>query len=308
MLSAIGSSHSRLTKMAAGDYTPAPLVPTGINALDRVLHGGIPLNKLTVIAARTSHGKTATTVRLAVNMALAGRKVVVLWCEDEDVELDMRALSVLAGTPFPDVLDAYRAKRLGPIWGRVPERKREAWRANCLSVRLDRPPPAEIADLAEAHPGSVLLLDHLGEVDWGDGKKHELIGDGLRRIRTAMLTHRNLFVATTQLNRDWDRRKASSENPDRVRPCLSDIENSGQIEQVARVCVIAEKAMRKEGEEEVPTGEYRYHVFKPTLGTAICRWHEPTATPDNMEPVRLAAIAPDTRYEAVEPDEPGTNG
>jgi hypothetical protein len=41
--------------------------------------------------------------------------------------------------------------------------------------------------------------------------------------------------------------------------------------------------VRKQGEEEVSTGEYRYHLFKPTIATAVCRWHEALASPDNFE-------------------------
>jgi hypothetical protein len=291
--------------MAAGDYEPAPLVPTRIHKLDAALSGGIPLNKLTVIAARTSHGKTATVVRLAANMAIdSGRRVCVLWCEDEDVEFDLRSLAVLSGTAFPEVMAAYRDKHLAEIWRRVPEEKRKLWRQNCTTVRLERPTPDHIVDLLASDHGDVYLLDHLGELDWGEGRKHELIGDGLRKIRAAALKHKRLFVGMTQLNRNWDVRKAAAkaggQDPDDVRPVLSDIENSGQIEQVARVCVIAEKAMKTEAAGEVPTGEYRYHVFKPTLATVICRWHDVTATPDNFEPVRLA---PTSWTEPKEPEE-----
>jgi len=298
------NAYDRLQVLADGDYDPAPVVPTGIHALDAVLRGGIPTNKVTVVAARTSHGKTSTAVRFTVNMVLSGQRVVVIWAEDEIVEFDLRSLSVLSGTPFPTVNDAYRAKGLAPIWARVPEAKRKAWRLNCSTDRVERPSPAQIAHLMTSSGcrRAVFILDLLGEVDWGDGKKHELIGDGLRFIRSAALASQNLFIGMTQLNRDWDRRKASSENPDRVRPVLSDIENSGQIEQVARVCMIAEKVMRREGEDEVATGEYRYHVFKPAMAVATCRWHEATATPDNKESLH----AVETPHWSNEPDEPGT--
>jgi replicative DNA helicase len=288
-----GNSHNRLVGLARGDYEPPPLVPTGIHALDRALHGGIPLNKLAVIAARTSHGKTATAVRLAVNMATSGRRVVVLWCEDEETEFDLRALSLLSGTPFVDVLKAFRAKHLEPIWKRVPEPKKLRWQQCCHTSHLERPTPEQIADELAIDPGVVYILDLLGEVDWGAGKKHELIGDGLRLIRTAALKSKCLFIGMTQLNREIDKRKAASDNPDKVRPVLSDIENSGQIEQVARVCIIAEKVTHWTEGDEVPTGEYRYHVFKPTLAIATCRWHDALASPDNPEPVRLAPDEPE---------------
>jgi hypothetical protein len=39
---------------------------------------------------------------------------------------------------------------------------------------------------------------------------------------------------------------------------------------------------------DVEAGEYLYHVFKPTIATAVCKWHSATATPDNFEPTVLA--------------------
>jgi len=283
-MSVMGNAHSRILRLVRNDYEPVPVIRTGLHALDKTLSdGGLPLNKMTVIAARTSHGKTATAVRLAVNFALSARRVVVLWCEDEELEFDLRALSVLARTPYRAVREAYRAKTLETVWDRVPAQRKELWERYCSTERHERPTPALLAYGLASESGTAFILDHIGEVDWGDGRKHELIGDGLRLIRAEALKQGNLFVAMAQLNRDWDRRKASSENPDKVRPCLSDIENSGQIEQVARVCIIAEKAMRRDGEDDVATGEYRYHVFKPSIGVAVCRWHDDLAVPDNFE-------------------------
>jgi replicative DNA helicase len=280
------NSLERYERYVDGEYDPPPLIATGIRNLDVALEGGIQRDKLTVIAARTSHGKTATAVRLAVNMA-AQSQVSVLWLEDDEAEFDIRVAAALSGGHIPALRNAYRTKTLNkhgipredPRWQRIRTYGRE------------RPYYGQVVEIVrELEPGEVFLIDHLGEINWGDGPKYETMGLGLREIRNEARARKVLVIAMTQLNRDWDRRRAASATPEKVRPCLSDIENSGQIEQVARVCIIAEKSYRKEGEEDVATGEYLYHVFKPRLATARCRWNEATCTPDNPEPVKLAPV------------------
>jgi replicative DNA helicase len=53
------------------------MIPTGFCDLDTMLGGGLRRGTLTVIAARPSFGKSALTTQIAVNMAKAGKKVLV---------------------------------------------------------------------------------------------------------------------------------------------------------------------------------------------------------------------------------------
>ena len=298
------NSHRRIlqmkldsSKIRSGEIEVPPIIPSGILALDAKLGGGFPRQKLCVIAARTSHGKTATAVRLAVNMGMRGRKVNVFWLEDDEQEFDMRAIAVLARTPLPQVQLAYRAGALDDIIDRIPKDRMDNW-MNIKSIWLERPTVWDICERIEkASKNSVCLIDHLGEILYDKGPKYETMGDGLRAIRASARKAECLVIAMTQLNRDWDRRKSQSEDPDKVRPVLSDIENSGQIEQIARVCVIAEKRHLKQAEEDVPTGQYFYHVWKPYTAVAECRWDDKTATPDNPVPVTYAP------YQDVEKDD-----
>ena len=288
------NSYERLASMAqlapqirSGEVEVTPIIATGIANLDLALGGGIPLNKLAVFAARTSHGKTATAIRLTANMVAAGRRVRVVWCEDDETEFDLRGLAVLAHEPFKDIIAAHRAGTLDEVWTRVPAVRRERWK-NVETLCRERPTVRDVVALIrDSTRNDVVIIDHLNEINWGTGNKWELMGDGLRAIRAAARAARVLVIAMHQLNREWDRRKVASANPERVRPFLSDIENSGQIEQVARVCVIAEKVFKRQGEDEVPTGEYVYWVHKPSLAVARCRWDDRLCTPDNhLQPVR----------------------
>jgi replicative DNA helicase len=291
------NSYERLKAMAeaaplvrAGKIQVTPIIPTGIWSLDKVLHGGIQQNKLAVFAARTSHGKTATAVRLAVNMVTAGLNVNVVWCEDDETEFDLRALGALVHKPIPAMSAAHRSGQIDTLWDNLDPARREAWkrlRTHCF----DGTTVEQVADLIRSLPrGEVVIIDHLGELDYGPGPKFETMGQGLRLIRRAAREARVLAICMTQLNRDWDRRKSASQDPDKVRPVLSDIENSGQIEQVARVCILCERRHIRQGDEEVPTGEYVYHVWKPSVAIARCRWDERTDTPDNHDPVTYEPI------------------
>jgi replicative DNA helicase len=284
-------------KIRSGEIEVPPIIPSGILALDAKLGGGFPRQKLCVIAARTSHGKTATAVRLAINMGMRGRKVNVFWLEDDEMEFDMRAIAVLARTPLPQVQLAYRAGTLDDIIDKIPKDRLDHW-MNIKSLWLERPTVWDVCERIEkASKNSVCLIDHLGEIVYDKGPRYETMGDGLRAIRASARKSECLVIAMTQLNRDWDRRKSASEDPDKVRPVLSDIENSGQIEQIARVCVIAEKRHIRQNEEDVPTGQYFYHVWKPYTAVAECRWDNGTATPDNPTPVTYAP------YQDVEKEE-----
>lgn len=272
-------------KIRTGEIEVPPIIPTGIFNLDAKLNGGLPRDKLAVFAARTSHGKTATAVRLAVNMTLAQRRVHVFWLEDTEQEFDMRAIAALSQTPLQSVLAAYRAGTIDEVIDRIPRQKLALWPLPRTHA-FERPTVTQLCEeIEKCERNSVVLIDHLGEIVYDIGPKFETMGTGLRELRKAARKAGVLLVCMTQLNRDWDRRKSQSDDPDRVRPVLSDIENSGQIEQVARVCIIAEKRHVRQGSEETPTGQYFYHVWKPYVAVAECRWDAKTATPDNHEPV-----------------------
>lgn len=286
----MGNVYRNIDAIEAGDYTPSPIYSTGIHALDRALRGGIPVNKIALFAARTSHGKTATAMRLAYNFAMQDRMVTVLWCEDDEEEFSLRSIALLAKAPLVDVMEAYRAKKMARITKSIPGKDRDLWYTNVTVHTANRPTVKTVCEIiGNMVEGSTLIIDHLGEIDWGQGVKHEAIGDGFRKIRAVANEKKVLVICMAQLNRDWDRRKAASQNPEGVRPVLSDIENSGQLEQAARVCAVLEKVQDTNGELA-----YCFHVFKPDIRDAMCRWDEATCTPDNPVPVPVG--------EAVQPD------
>jgi len=78
-----------------GVYDP---VPTGINALDNALGGGVSLGELTIFGAISSYGKTTLAVQIADYIAAAGYPVLFATIEQSAKELVAKSLSRLVYT------------------------------------------------------------------------------------------------------------------------------------------------------------------------------------------------------------------
>lgn len=68
-------------------------VPTGINALDDILGGGLQPGSLHVIAASSSAGKTTLTLQIADRVAQSGRPVLFVTCEQRPEELVAKSVA-----------------------------------------------------------------------------------------------------------------------------------------------------------------------------------------------------------------------
>ena len=97
-------------------------VPTGINALDEVLGGGVALGETTFFGAVSSYGKTTLAVQIADYMASAGRSVLFVTIEQSAREIVAKSLSRLVYTEnetgwniaTPQEITSLRARR---AWG-----------------------------------------------------------------------------------------------------------------------------------------------------------------------------------------------
>jgi len=79
---------------SAGERLPG--MPTGLNALDRIL-GGLCPGRLTVIAGKPGAGKTTLMLQMALSAARASHPVVIVSCEMSEPEVCRVLLSRQAG-------------------------------------------------------------------------------------------------------------------------------------------------------------------------------------------------------------------
>lgn len=210
-----------------------PGVPTGFVDLDR-LTAGLQPGELIVLAARPSVGKTALGCALARNAARAGVPCLVCSLEQSRRELAERLLC--AEGP----LDSHRLRR-GYLSGDEVRRLQQAddrLRAAPVYVDDTRLQSAlRVTANARRHKArhgvGLVVLDYLQLVEPEDRKapRHEQVGLVTRRLRQAAGELALPVVALAQLNREVEHRGGQ-------RPKLSDLRDSGEIEQHADVVVL----------------------------------------------------------------------
>lgn len=213
-----------------------PGITTGLTDLDRKLGGLRPTN-LVILAGRPSMGKTA----LAGGMALAagrkasetdGRPVVLFSLEMSGPELTDRFLSSETGID----MQRLTAGQMNPAeWRDVMEARDRFSRIPLHIFEQDRTPAAIRARcraLARRHGGlSLVVIDYLQLMTCGGKGRENRVQElsEITRSLKALAKELNVPVlALSQLSR-------AVESRDDKRPMLSDLRDSGSIEQDADV-------------------------------------------------------------------------
>ena len=212
-----------------------PLVglSTGLADLDMVTLGLQPAT-LTVIAARPSMGKTALGMQLGLRNTLRGHRVMVFEMEMSGVQLVQRAVSLISGVKFerikrpqmledvdwPKVTDAYGKLEKSALI--VDESSSQTIETICARARQEH----------MKSKLSMIVVDHLGLINL-PGKTREAVelGDVTKRLKALAKDLSIPIVCLVQLNRSVEQRHDK-------RPLLSDLRESGRIEEDADVVMM----------------------------------------------------------------------
>jgi len=205
------------------------VVKTGLPNLDRRT-GGLWPGLLTVIAGRPSMGKSAFAVNIAANATLAGKRVLYVTLEDTRYYVVLRMMSRFADV---DLTDLTLRKIKHEDWPRVIEAanlisgKKPLWIEDTSGLTTQAIRQIVVAHQM-LHGLDLVIVDHLGEVaDKGESDTSIIskAASGFRDIAKDL----NIPVALlAQLNRKVEERGDK-------RPMLSDLKQSGKIEEVARL-------------------------------------------------------------------------
>ncbi len=208
-------------------------IPTGFYDLDKVTAGLHP-NELIIIAARPAMGKTAFALNLATNMAVNAKKTVALFNLEMGAEqLATRMLSS-AGQVEGAKLRSGRLEHND--WKRINE---AISRLADTKIYIDDTPGMTIAEirakcrrLASSEDGlDVVIIDYLQLISGGPkyaGNRQQEIAEISRSLKTLAMELEIPVIALAQLSR-------SVEGRDDKRPILSDLRESGSIEQDADI-------------------------------------------------------------------------
>ena len=254
-------------------------MPTGFHSLDGKLSGGFRRGNLIIIAGRPGMGKTALAGCVAFNVASSGVPTLFLSMEMGDTELADRLIAIAGRVPLDDIL-------AGNMEGDVGDRiVAGTARLHELPLAIDEQGGLSFFDIASKarsvrrqHGLGLLIIDYL-QLASGDGDTRNSQIEGITRGLKALAKELQIpIIVLSQLNRKVE------ERPNK-RPMLSDLRESGAIEQDADIVLMCYR------------DEY-YNQSSPDAGTAEIIVAKNRQGSTGM--ARLAYIAPQTRFETLD--------
>ena len=224
----------RLREEGASEEELARGIPSGFTDLDKMTEGFVP-SELTILAARPAVGKTSLAINIALKMAKQGRRVGFFSLEMNAKLLILRMLAVMSGVDLRKIsrarLDEHRneltalakaVRDLGRLQIFIDE-------SSYLPVNLFK---AKARKLREEMKVEILIIDYLQLMSAAQGSQRQTRQEEVSDIsRSLKHTARELnipILALAQLSRKVEERAGK-------RPILSDLRESGSIEQDADV-------------------------------------------------------------------------
>lgn len=206
---------------------------TGFSEIDKITSGLHP-NELIIIAARPAMGKTAFALNLATNIAMNQSKAVALF--NMEMGAEQLALRMLASVRQIDQGKLKRGYLEHDDWKRVNEAM------SVLSdthLFIDDTPGQTIADikskcrrLASQKDGlAIIIIDYLTLIQGSAkylGNRQQEVSEISRSLKTLAMELGVPVIALAQLSRNVEGR-------DDKRPMMSDLRESGSIEQDADI-------------------------------------------------------------------------
>ena len=210
-------------------------ITTGYSHFDRIT-SGLHANELIILAARPGMGKTAFALNLATNMAMLGKKTVAIFNMEMSAEqLIMRMLSSVGQIDNNKLktgnLNHNDWKKVNEAISKLAETK----------IYIDDTPGMTISEirakcrrLASMEDGlDAVVIDYLQLIQGSDrykGNRVQEVTEISRALKTLAMELKIPVIALSQLSRSVEGKGRASK-----RPILSDLRESGSIEQDADI-------------------------------------------------------------------------
>jgi len=260
---------------------------TGFKSLNYYL-GGLQPTDLVIIAARPAMGKTAFALTLGKNVAQSGKRVEIITQEMSDIQLASRLLALESGVP---VERFNRGGLTEADWKAMVAASPQL--AN-LDIIIDEQAktPAAIRRSCWKYRPDVLIIDYLQllEANRKDNRQNENrqqeISQISRQLKALAKEFRIPVIALSQLSREVEKRQDK-------RPMLSDLRESGAIEQDADIVAFLYRDEYYNPETETP-GIAEFILAKHRQGAVgmvpfrfikeLTRFEELSFTPPQQRP------------------------
>lgn len=204
---------------------------TGVTELDAIT-GGLEPGQLVIVAARPSVGKTAIALNMADSVVTQGKSVAFFSLEMTRREIIQRLIALRTGVSVSDM----RAGRLEPSqWGLISASHGSAngqrlhlIDRSSIGVAYVR---AAARKIKRQHGLDLIVVDYLGLMRGEGQNRTQEIGSLSRGLKGLAKELGVPIIALAQLNRATETRQDK-------RPMLSDLRDSGEIEQDADIVVM----------------------------------------------------------------------
>ena len=272
---------------AASSGNAIPGLPTGFPDLDRVILG-LNNSELILVAGRPGMGKTSIALNMALHVGLNLKKSVAIFSlEMSREQLATRLLSRAALVPLQNLLTGQLSEQQ---WRAVTD---SAQSLSMTDILIDDNPTLTVSDMnaqcRRVADLGLVVIDYLQLMQsagsghsWSNESRTQAVSD-ISRMLKIMAKELNVPVVTaSQLSR-------ANESRQDKRPMLSDLRESGSIEQDADVVIglyrdgyynkesqapnVAEAIILKNRKGQTGTVELSW-MGEFTSFTSLERWHE----------------------------------
>ncbi len=277
-------AYSYVERMQQGQ---GDLIKSSLYGLNELIGGYVP-GEITVIAARPGVGKTAFALCEAAYAIQKGRSVGIMSLEMRAAQLALRFFSQKASVnaqrfrdgKFTD--DDMRKVLDGTDWLTKQDAQLRFWDRPGLTPSELR---AQIRKWKREIGVSLIVVDYLQlmRADQRSHSREQEVAEISREVKNAALEYNVSILALSQLNRKVDERKGK-------RPLLSDLRESGAIEQDADIIIFIVPPEKAEDGDVQP---YELDVAKGRsnkVGTAEAYYQRPYLRFVNREYQRKGEI------------------
>ena len=241
------TAYDRINKLAGPDREKYLGIKTGYSAVDRKI-GGLNKSDLVLIAARPGMGKTSFALNIAVNVAMKKHKVAIFSLEMSSEQITTRILSCEA------LVESNRL-RSGSLeeedWVKLVQ---TAQVLNSAQIFIDDTAGVTVSEmkakLRRLRDVDLVIIDYL-----------QLMSSGKRtdnRVQEVSEMTRNLKLMARELNVPvvvLSQLSRATESRTGHRPMLSDLRESGSIEQDADIVMFLYRESYYQLQEGAPAPE-----------------------------------------------------
>lgn len=224
--------YPNLVKITSENAEEYKGIPTGFSKLDEIT-SGLNRSDLILIGARPAMGKTSFALNIGRNVAMTGKKVIFFSLEMSNEQLASRVLSTEARVESNKL-------RSGDIssdeWMRLAEATDRLTKCNLYFDDTASITVPEIkSKIKRARDVDCIIIDYLGLMESAK-KKENRVQEVTEITRSLKMLAKDLkipVVVCAQLSRGPEKNGKSSN-----RPMLSDLRDSGSIEQDADIVLM----------------------------------------------------------------------